>query len=65
MKKNQIKVGAKISFHTGNFEGLTGVITNVDWNSSHQNAIYGYYHTVQLSNGETGYIEKTGHWTLN
>lgn len=65
MKKNKIKIGTTLSFQTGNFAGLTGTITNVDWKSTHQNAIFGYYHTVQLSNGEVGYIEKGGHWTLN
>lgn len=56
-----LKVGDQVKFHSGNFSGLTGIIKETDWNSTHPRALYGYYHTVQLSNGETGYIEKSEH----
>ena len=61
MKKHKMKiaVGDKVSFHSGNYKGLTGEITEIDWNSKHPNAIYGVYHTVLLSNGEIGHIEKS------
>lgn len=54
-------VGTKVSFHSGNYVGLDGVIANVDENSKDPRAIYGYLLTVRLSNGEIGYIEKTEH----
>ena len=57
-KKKDVKVGAKVIFNTGNYAGLTGTITKVDWESKNPNAIYGFYHEVLLSNGKTGYIEK-------
>lgn len=60
--KSKLEVGDKVEFHSGNFEGLTGEITHTDWNSKHEKAIYGVRHTVKLSNGETGYIEKAEHW---
>lgn len=63
-KKNIIKVRTKIIFISGNYNGLTGVITEIDWESNHPNAIYGFYHTVQLSNGKIGHIEKSEHWEL-
>ena len=64
MKKDKakLKVGDKVEFHSGNFEGLTGEITHTDWKSKHKNAIYGIRHTVILSNGEIGFIEKAEHW---
>ena len=60
--KSTLKIGDKVRFHSGNFEGLTGEVLNVDWNSHHPNAIYGIYHKVKLNNGEIGYIEKSEHW---
>ena len=66
MKKNilKIKVGDKVEFHSGNFAGLKGEITHTDYNSSHPLAIYGIWHTVKLSNGEIGYIEKSKHFII-
>ena len=60
--KREISVGDKVNFISGNFEGLTGEIKNVDWNSKEKGAIYGYYHEVLLSDGRTGFIEKGEHW---
>lgn len=60
--KKTLKVGDNVVFNTGNYSGLTGVITVIDWNSKQKNAIYGFYHTVQLSNGNIGHIEKFEHW---
>lgn len=60
--KKTLKVGDKVVFNTGNYAGLFGVITEVDWNSKNKNAIYGFYHTVRLSNGRIGHIEKSEHW---
>lgn len=60
--KSKIKVGDKVVFHSGNFAGLTGVITHIDWKSKHESAIYGVRHQVKLSDGRIGYIEKSEHW---
>ena len=62
MSKRKLKVGDRVEFVSGNYSGLTGIIVNVDYNSSNANAIYGYYHSVELSNGEIGHIEKSEHW---
>ena len=61
--KKELKVGDNVIFNSGNYIGLTGIITNVDWKSKHKNAIFGFYHTVQLSNGHIGHIEKSEHWS--
>ena len=60
--KKKIKVGDEVHFHSGNFEGLSGTVTKVDWNSANHQALYGFHHTVALSNGKTGFIEKSEHW---
>ena len=60
--KKELKVGDNVVFNSGNYAGLTGVIIEIDWDSKHKNAIYGIYHTVQLSNGHIGHIEKSEHW---
>lgn len=56
-KKTSLKVGDKVAFASGNYSSLTGIITEIDWNS--KDAIYGFCHIVQLSNG---HIEKSEHW---
>jgi transcription antitermination factor NusG len=60
--KRTLNVGDKVIFHSGNFAGLTGIITHLDWESTDPRAIYGFLHTVELSDGRTGYIEKSEHW---
>lgn len=60
--RKQLEVNDNVKFVSGNFEGLTGIITHTDFNSDNPNAIYGYYHTVKLSDGRTGHIEKSEHW---
>lgn len=60
--KNTLKVGDSVIFKSGNYDGLTGVIIETDWKSKHPNAMYGFYHTVKLSNGKIGHIEKGEHW---
>ena len=60
--KKTLKVGDKVIFNTGNYAGLTGEIIEIHWHSKHPNAIYGFYHTVELSNGNIGHIEKSEHW---
>jgi transcription antitermination factor NusG len=57
-----LNVDDKVKFHSGNYAGLTGVITETDWNSKHPKAIYGVWHTVKLSNGKIGHIEKSEHY---
>lgn len=57
----KIKIRSKVIFNSGNYKGLTGVIESTDFNSKNPNAIYGYYHTVLLSNGKIGHIEKMEH----
>lgn len=61
-KKKDIEVGDLVKFLSGNFAGLTGEITATDWNSKEPGAIYGVWHTVKLSNGKVGHIEKSEHW---
>jgi transcription antitermination factor NusG len=63
--KKTLSVGDNVVFNTGNYAGLTGVITEIDWNSKNPNAIFGCYHTVQLSNGNIGYINKSEHWQFD
>jgi transcription antitermination factor NusG len=63
-KKSDLKIGTKINFHSGKFDGLTGVITELDWDSKDKRAIYGFLHTVELSNGNIGFIEKSEHFTI-
>jgi transcription antitermination factor NusG len=58
----QLKMGDKVKFISGNFAGLTGIIKNTDYNSTNPKAICGFYHEVLLSNGKTGYIEKSEHF---
>lgn len=60
--KKDISVGDKVKFISGNFAGLTGEIIKTDWESKEPRAIYGVWHEVKLSNGETGHIEKSEHW---
>jgi transcription antitermination factor NusG len=60
--KKTLKEGDQVVFSSGNYAGLTGVVTNIDWKSKHPNAIFGFYHTVLLSNGKEGHIEKSDHW---
>lgn len=61
-KKGNIKVVDKVRFHSGNYEGLTGTVTAVDWDSNNSLAIFRVWHEVELSNGEIGHIEKSEHW---
>jgi len=61
MKKN-LKVGDRVHFKSGNYEGLDGTIIATDYQSKNNNAMYGYYHTVRLSNGKIGHIEKSEHF---
>ena len=64
-RKIEIKKGDKVKFTSGNFQGLTGIVQNVDWHSDNERAIYGYYHEVLLSDGRTGFIEKSEHWEFS
>ena len=60
--KNKLSVGDEVKFHSGNFNGLTGVITTLKYNVP--DTPYGLRFTVKLSNGKIGYIEKAEHWHL-
>lgn len=51
----------KVSFHSGNFLGLDGIVKKVSENV--KDAIFGFIIEVELSNGKTGYVEKTEHLT--
>ena len=62
MALKKLEKGDNVKFISGNFQGLFGTILDVDYNSKDKKAIYGYLHTVQLSNGNIGYIEKSEHW---
>lgn len=63
--KKNIKKGDRLLFHTGNYAGLTGVVSKIDWNSNDKRAIYGFLHEVDLSNGKKGFIEKSEHWSFD
>lgn len=65
MKKGDLKIGTKVIFHTGNFAGLTGVISMLNWHSDDTRALYGYLHIVELSDGRIGFIEKSEHFTID
>lgn len=58
--KSKLEVGDNIEFHSGNFEGLTGVIIKAEYGKQFEP--YGLRFTVQLSDGKIGYIEKAEHW---
>jgi ribosomal protein L24 len=60
----KIKAGDKVAFNSGNFSGLTGEVIETGFNSTNPIAIYGILHKVKLSNGQTGYIEKSEHWNF-
>lgn len=64
MKKDKLQIGTKIKFNSGNFQGLEGIIENLDWNSKNPMAIYGYLHKVRLSNGNLAFIEKSEHFKI-
>lgn len=53
-------IGAVLKFHSGNFLGLTGVVKKVTENV--KDSIFGFIIEVELSNGKTGYVEKTEHF---
>lgn len=61
VKFRSLRVGDTVTFDGGNFAGLSGEVTEVDWNSKNPRAIYGFYHTVKLSDGRNGHIEKAEH----
>lgn len=61
MNIRNIQVGDLVTFKSGNFADLTGKVTKVNWDSANSQAIYGFYHEVQLSDGRTVYIEKGEH----
>lgn len=66
MKKNKTfkelyPIGQKIRFHSGNFLGLDGIVKNV--NENVKNTPYCFLIEVELSNGKTGYVEKSEHFT--
>jgi uncharacterized protein YkvS len=54
-------IGTKVYFHSGNFLGLDGVVKKV--NENVKRTPYGFLIEVELSNGKTGYVEKTEHLT--
>lgn len=62
MKRRKLNEGDKVTFVSGNFQGLTGIVTKLNFNAINKEAIFGYYHSVLLSDGRLGYIEKGEHW---
>ena len=62
MARKKLEKGDNVKFVSGNFQGLFGTILKVDYNSKDKRAIYGYLHTVKLSDGGIVFIEKTEHW---
>ena len=63
-KKINISVNDKIIFNSGNYAGLTGIVTRINWESKDKRAIHGFLHEIDLSNGEKGFIEKSEHWQI-
>jgi len=63
-RKMALQVNDKVRVLSGNFTGLTGIVKAIDWQSTNPRAIYGFYHKVLLSDGRTGYIEKSEHWEV-
>ncbi len=64
-RKQEIEIGDHVIFTSGNYVGLTGVITDINWDSKDPRAIFGFLHTVELSNGQIGFIEKSEHWQFS
>jgi transcription antitermination factor NusG len=62
--RKQLKNGDNVKFISGNYEGLFGTIIKLDFESKDKKAIYGYLHSVQLSKGDIGFIEKIEHLIL-
>lgn len=62
--KNKLKNGDNLKFVSGNYQGLFGTIIKLDFESKDKKAIYGYLHSVQLSNGDIVFIEKIEHLIL-
>ena len=62
MERHYIEKGDKVKFVSGNYVGITGEVLETNFNSKDKRAKYGYLHTVKLSNGKIGYIEKSEHW---
>jgi transcription antitermination factor NusG len=60
--KKKLKKGDVIKFISGNYQDLHATVLETDFESKDKRAMYGYLHTVQLSNGEIGFIEKSEHW---
>ena len=50
-----------VRFHSGNFYGLTGLVTNVERSSDF---MFGVRLTFQLSDGRIGYAQKSEHFKL-
>lgn len=53
-------IGTRLKFHSGNFMGLSAVVKKV--NENVKDAIFGFLIEVELSNGKTGYVEKSEHF---
>ena len=61
---NNLQVGDKVRFETGNYAGMAGIITKVNCQASTPQDVFGFWHEVRLSNGMIGRIEKSEHWEL-
>ena len=55
-------IGTKLHFHSGNFLGLDGVVKKVT--EGVKDSLFGFIIEVDLSNGKTGYVEKTEHFKI-
>lgn len=60
--KDTLEIGDKVEFISGNYEGLTGIVTEVKYDVL--GTPYGLRYTVKLRNGELGYIEKSEHFQI-
>ena len=59
-RKDRIEIGDNVEFTSGSYQGLTGEITDIDYNAKY--TPYGLKCKVLLSNGSIDYIEKSEHW---
>ena len=60
--RKQLEINDRVEFVSGNFAGCAGTITALDFESTADDAIFGYLHTCKLDDGRIVFIEKSEHW---
>ena len=59
--KDKYPVGSILSFHSGNFEGLTGEVLGYEFSPEY---MFGVLIKVKLSDGRIGNVEKSEHFKI-